>query len=799
MSTIWYKVWFDLWHNKTRTLLAVLSIAAGVFAVGAMFGLTDLLTTNLDKSHQSTVPPHLSIALIGFVDRDTLLDLRNVPGVEDVDPYTEIGIRYKVNPNADWRPGVIHSRDFTDQKYELVQLREGQWPQKGQVGIERMAASFLNAGVGDKLTIKYDEKEWTYPITTKIRHPFVPPPQIMDMAFFFMNGESLERFGFPDGEYNSFFVRVTPYSPDYAKEVATAIKDRLASQDIRVFSIVYQDPQKHWGRSVFDGINLVLQLLASISVLMSAVLVYNTLSNLITQQTNQIGIIKAIGGRTGTIFEIYLASALIYGLLALVLSVPLGALLAFAITQAFLGLFNIDYNAFEVSRSALGFQAASALLVPLLAGFVPTLQGARITVRQAIASYGLGSDFGSNVLDRVVERIGARLLPAHYATALGDMFRRKGRLVLTQLVLVIAGASFLIVMSLNSSITLTMDRIFARNHYDTTLQFPDNVRVDRVVPLAESVPGVEKATLQFVQSASLLVQGQLVKEAGIGATIDGIPTGSNFYTPFMVGGRWFQPGDGNVIVLSRETAVKNGIKIGDTVTLDLGVLGKGRWQVVGLYDPVFAGAFSGETIFAPQEALYAATKKANQGTILRVRTADHSAENTTRVTTALKNLFESRNIKISGTQTQADLRKTNDFQFGIVTSMLLALAIVVAIVGGIALMGTLSIAVVERTKEIGVLRAVGARSRTIMGIFVMEGVLQGLLSFLIAVPLSFVLAKPAADGMGRTMFSASLDYSYDWSAVGIWLLVILAISVIASALPARSATRVSVRESLAYA
>ena len=39
MGVLWHKVWFDLWHNKTRTLLAVLSIAAGVFAVGAMFGM----------------------------------------------------------------------------------------------------------------------------------------------------------------------------------------------------------------------------------------------------------------------------------------------------------------------------------------------------------------------------------------------------------------------------------------------------------------------------------------------------------------------------------------------------------------------------------------------------------------------------------------------------------------------------------------------------------------------------------------------------------------------------------------
>jgi hypothetical protein len=54
MSVLWHKVWADLWRNKTRTLLAVLSIASGVFAIGMMFGMSDLLTTNLDESHHQS-------------------------------------------------------------------------------------------------------------------------------------------------------------------------------------------------------------------------------------------------------------------------------------------------------------------------------------------------------------------------------------------------------------------------------------------------------------------------------------------------------------------------------------------------------------------------------------------------------------------------------------------------------------------------------------------------------------------------------------------------------------------------
>ena len=156
-------------------------------------------------------------------------------------------------------------------------------------------------------------------------------------------------------------------------------------------------------------------------------------------------------------------------------------------------------------------------------------------------------------------------------------------------------------------------------------------------------------------------------------------------------------------------------------------------------------------------------------------------------------------MKVDDTQTQADLRATNDWQFSIVTSMLLALSIIVALVGGIALMGALSIGVIERTKEIGVLRAIGARSPTILIMFVMEGIFQASLSWLFSIPISFLASPYVASALGHEMFGATLDYQYNWPAVVIWFGIIVAISALASMLPARVAIRISVRDSLAYA
>jgi putative ABC transport system permease protein len=278
-----------------------------------------------------------------------------------------------------------------------------------------------------------------------------------------------------------------------------------------------------------------------------------------------------------------------------------------------------------------------------------------------------------------------------------------------------------------------------------------------------------------------------------------VPAGSDFFKPFMLAGRWLQPDDDRVIVITKDMAQKSNVTVGDTVTLDLAELGKDDWQIVGLYDPVFAGGFNPDMIYAPQDALFEVTKRYFRGNVMLVRTRQHDQNFVGPINTQLKDLFEARGIKVVLSQTEPENRKTSDFQFGIIVSFLLLLAVLVAVVGGIALMGALSISVVERTKEIGVLRAVGARTRTILGMFVMEGVLQGVISWLIAMPLSFLIAQPMAAALGKIMFSADLSFQYNWVAVVIWLFIILAISTIASVLPARSATRISVRDSLAYA
>lgn len=803
MSVIWRKVWFDLWHNKVRTTLAVLSIAVGVFAIGAIFGMVDQLLPGMDRAHRAAQPSHITMALSERISTDIADRLKNIEGVEDIQVTNAVEIRYKLKPDptGEWQAGFLQMRDdYDEQKYDLLRLEAGEWPAKDNLAVERLSSEAFGIDIGDEVIFELDKTDRALPISGKIQAAFVHPPQFGGPAVFYTDAQGLERFNIPAGEFNGLSVRVTPYSAEFAREIASEIKDRLGKEGIAVGFATYQDPEKHWGRMFVEGLTLVLQVLAVIALLMSVILVTNTMAALITQQISQIGMMKAIGGGTGVILKVYLATVLIYGLLAFVIALPLGALAAFGLSQWFLNAFNIDYDSFQVSLQALGYQALAATLIPALAALWPVLTGAAMTVRAAIATYGIGGDFGSNWLDRAVERLGDRLFSSSYAITLGNMFRRKGRLTLTQLALVGAGTMFLIVMTLSASLTYTLDTDLNRRNYDIRLGFDEAQSANRVLRMVREEPDVAEAELWYAAPATILKEGQRLKEAGVGAQIIGIPAASDYYRPLLIAGRWFQPGDGQVIVISKDTADDNNIKLGDTVTLNLFDLGDSEWQVIGIFQVIFNDGFDSTPIYAPLETLAAATKQYNEGTRLLVRTVSREPAAIEDTFTRLKNLFEAREMDIGVYESSTSAKDRSEAlnEFGITTTMLLALAVIVALVGGIGLMGSLSISVVERTREIGVMRAIGARSRTIMGMFMMEGVLQGLLSWLFAALLSFALFRPLANALGQSMFGANLDYQYDFSAVLVWLGIILVISVVASFVPARHATQVSVRESLAY-
>jgi len=498
---------------------------------------------------------------------------------------------------------------------------------------------------------------------------------------------------------------------------------------------------------------------------------------------------KAVGATRGHVVRVYLVAAVIYGALALLIAVPLGAVGAYLLAGWILELVNITLTTFPIDPAALIVQAVLAVTVPLVAALVPVIGGARITAHKAISTYGLGGGFGRGLFDRVLGRI--RRLPRPMVLSVRNTFRRKGRVVLTLLTLALGGAMFMMVMSVRASFDYTIDLMLSDFGGDAAIWFDKLYHVSRLVEVTESAPGVSVAEVWIRYWAPMPTS---YGEDYI--LLLGVPSESEIMSPRIAEGRMLEPGDGHAVVMNQKIAVEQGIRVGDEIEVRFEDKEESvSWKVVG----TFRNAEDGQSIcLVPFDVLADEIGSPNRGRWAAVAAEEHTPDAQRQLVRDLRETYKAHGIEASYFETAGDMRAENLGGFEIVMVLLLGMAVLTAVVGGIGMASTMSINVVERRREIGVMRSTGATTFAIAAIFVAEGVLLGVLSCLFAVPISVPISRLFSDTIGDALFSLPFDFVFSLSGVGLWLGIVVVLSALASLWPALRATRVSVREALAY-
>jgi putative ABC transport system permease protein len=500
---------------------------------------------------------------------------------------------------------------------------------------------------------------------------------------------------------------------------------------------------------------------------------------------------KAIGADTRQIIGMYLATVLVYGVLALLISVPLGGLGAYGFTEYLARLINFDVIDYTTPPRVLALEIGAGLIVPLLAALWPVLGGARVSVREAISSYGLGHGrFGRGRIDRLLEQV--RFLSRPLLLSLRNTFRRKSRLALTLITLVLGGATFIGVFSVREGLFMTAEqKIFTFWRHDLLAFFERPYNVVLLDHEARKVPGVVRVEpIAYVGMRRLRPDGNMSDDIGlIGTHYD-----NNLINATLVSGRWIIPGDQNAIVMSTDTLRnETDLKVGDGVVLKYGER-ELYWQIVGIYQ----GGLSEPRAVVAYDYLTSITRRPGRASWIQVVTSQHDQATRDRVVRELDAQFKSIGIRMSGSETIDDVRRIIGSQFGVIVSFLMIMAVLLAVVGGLGLMGTMSINVLERTREIGVLRAVGASNRAVLQIVIVEGVLIGVISWMIGALLAFPLSLLLSNAVGVAFLQMPLDFVFSLRGTAIWLGVVVTLAALASFLPAWNAARLTVRSVLAY-
>jgi putative ABC transport system permease protein len=779
MPITFRKVFRDLSKRRLRSLLTVIGIIVGVAGIVAIITTAKNLTAaqsqaynNSSQQDQSWGANGVTAAVIAAV-----LQHPNVAAAERRADYFT-----KWSPGDAWRDiYFLGLEDFTNQQVNKIDLVAGQWPRRGEVVFERSIRDVVPLQIGD--TIEYragpDGAVRHAVVSGFAKSPTYPAASIIGTAVAYAPAGDVRRmYGGTDD--SQIIIRLKDFA---LRDTTRADLERLyARHNLPYGGFRQRNPDNYPGKQALDALILLMGIFSLVGLLISGFLVANTLAAVIGEQMAEIGAMKAVGATSGRILRIYLAAGLLYGLTGSAIGLILGVGGAYALISYLGTLLNLDLSGFAPDPLGLLAGLAVGLGVTVLAAIIPAWRGTVIPVRAALGSYGINATYGQGAVDRLVQRFSG--LPRVPAMALRNLARRKGRNAVTLLVIAFSTAAFLAAQGTSASVDRSINDWF--NVYD----------IDAFVWFDQPVAQGFAKTLQTIPDVT-----GVDAWANTGATIEdtrttlwGIPADTALYRYQLVSGRWYRSDDTDAAVISAVLAEKRGYRLGDRFTLNVGSE-SATLQVIGMVSDNInsLGSTAVGKVFVPLDVAARLMHRQNNADFFAVQLADRTPAGVDKALAAIERKF--RGLQ-PGMQSWHQNRADALNQTRILSLLLYAMVIIVAVIGGIGIANTLTLNVLERRREIGVMRAIGAGNSHLVQAFLTEALFLGGAGYLLGLALGVPLARLLVFALSAVLFEISFHFPAESILdAGLFTLVLTAV---ASVGPALGAARMRIREAMRY-
>ncbi|MGP3955709.1 FtsX-like permease family protein [Nonomuraea sp. 3N208] len=799
----------DLRASWSRFVLMVVALAVSLTVFGGLLSAWASIGRETSGAYMSTEPASATIVLDQGIDPARMAALaeeaRQRPGVSEATGRTQFDAAVAVSGRTLSVPLQVFVAAEDDPMRMARFDVKGAWPPApGEILIGEDSLGLLGVAPGDNLTVR---PPGTEPLQLRasgtVYDPSLAPSPQEQRGHAYLSATSLRSV-----LLDQLKIQVAePGQRTPTRDRATVVKvagevGAWLQRDKRLAVAEIQAPTPYAHPHQWQADVLLLSLMAggAAALLLSTILVANMLNNLFTQQIPQIGIMKAIGASSGRVVRLYLAMILLVATAATALALVPATLIGRSLLGILLEILGIQPADLAAPWWAYVVIIVAGLGLPPLMALAPLIRASRITVRAAIDHHG-GSK--PSAATGVVARL-SRMprLDRGLLMALRNTVRRPARFWLSVGMLASAGAVFVAGMSLNAGTQAVEDQRRQQRYWDVEGQLDAPAREDAVTRAVRNVPGVTR--VETWQRAQIGIAGpgtlpftRTYPDQGHGSvSVNTVPADPVSSPPKLLQGRWLNPGETGAVVLSqivRDNTVP-GLGPGDTVRLFID--GKpSTWRIAGVVEEregAGGGAYTTAAGFA------AATGQPPLVNQLRVITTTHDEQTREAVAAAVDRALTGTGIDVG---TAASVSRTNAASaghMGPVLLVLLGIALPLGVVGVIGLASTMSANILDRTREFGVMHAIGARPKTVRRIVVAEGVLLALAGCVVAVLPALVLTAVLGTGLGNLFTKAPLPFRVSLPAAGVWVVLSVLGAILATEAAAGRASRITVREALSY-
>lgn len=784
----WRKTLRDLWANRARTLVVILAVAVGVAAVGAVLSAYTILTREMDASFAATKPAS-AVLTVPSATPEALAIARAHPGVADA--QARGSARGRISTGADeWRAiQLFVIPDFRDMRFSLIAPEAGRFaPGSGEIVIERSSLQLYDPPLESDLTIRANGIERRLGYVGTVHDAGQAPAWMEGMLYGYVTAETAESFGIEPLTAIQLRAKGNP-TEDGIRELAYDVKRELQAAGTPVVRVQALEPGVHPHTTQMRTVLFLLESFGVVALVLSSVLVAALVSSTLARQVREIGAMKAVGATSGQVAGVYAAGVVALGVLAVGLGIPLSVAGGRGYAAFAMSMLNFEIVNDSIPLWVFGVEIAVGIAMPLLVAAFPIVRGSAVTVREAVTDAGITA--GSPLSARMEALVaGVRGLGRPALLAVRNTVRRPGRLALAVATLAVGGAGFMAAMSAGASWSRTVDTASQSWRWDLDIALAAPRPEADVRAALDGVEGVSRVEL-WRRLSSVVVR----EDGTDGEAVQMLapPKDSRALRPEMLSGRWLEAGDADAAVLGHRLAEETGAGVGDRLVLRLPDGTETSWRVAGVVKEI-----AEPTAYVPAARVAKITGTAGSGELIRISGEKRDQASVSALSSGVERAMEAAGLPVAVSASTGQVRESIEAHIVIFVILVSIMSALIVIVGGLGLVSTMSVNVMERIRELGVMQAVGATTHQIVWIVVAEGVAVGLVSWFVALAISIPLAGAIARTGGAIFLQAPLTPAYSVTGAVVWLALAVGLSAAASAGPALRASRRAVRETLAY-
>lgn len=785
------KIVGDLWHHKSRTALVIFAIVVGLAGGGAVLDAWSLIKRATEDEYRASRPPSATL-VVDSLGSAVATRLRDLPPIGAIQRRRVVGGNLRSGNDPTARSLIVFAlEDFNSRQIGRVQAEAGAWPPNDTgLVIERSSLDYAGVALGDRVTAQVREgTPVILPVDGIARDVGLAPGWIEHVVYAFATPATLARLGAPQW-FNEvqIVVRDSTLSRASIRRIAEEAGTVITQGGGRVTNIDVPLPNTHIHAAQINSLLYTQGAFGVIALLLSGILVVNLVTAMLTGDVREIGIMKTIGAKPAQISALYLTMALALGIVASLVAVPLAATVGHAYARFTAELLNFSTEGVNIPLGIIFTQIAIGLTFPVLAAAIPVSRGSRIAVGDALRDVGIATrdQLPNAAVDRLVNRWG---VSRPFLLSLRNAFRKRQRMLLTLLTLATGGATFIGAPNLKESVRGAVALFFAGQRYDMAVRLAHSATPDTLERIVRALSGVTRAEAWGGARATPRIADSTTGNA---FSIVALPPSTALQAHDVAVGRWLRDDDSQTLVVNeRLVADDSALALGATV--DLTIAGqRSEWTIVG----VVSGGVS-PAAFAPRAAVARIVPGGGVDRIV-VASAYEGPASQLELIQRLRASLTDAGFTVDNGQLMAESRKVMEDHLLMVADFLGVMGELMIVVGALALASTMGLAVLERSREIGVMRAIGARHGSIMSMVQLEGLTIALLGWLIAIPLSLPMSFVLGRAFGRIMIPLAVTWIPAPSGVALWFVVVVVVSLVSCAWPAWRASRITTRAALAY-